>query len=108
MRDMVNRINEIKRFNIPVGKSITLMWNTHPDVVQTITDAMGPVEMDRRRREAENELTGRRLGGRFLWTTSNKRGWGALHFTTFGRKSGQERCVIIGYLDDGPNLVASR
>ena len=45
-------------------------------------------------------------GGRFVWTTSNKRGWGALRLTTIGRKSGQERSVIIGYLEDGPNLVA--
>ena len=45
-------------------------------------------------------------GGRFLWTTSNKRGWGALRLTTIGRKSGQERSVIIGYLEDGPNLVS--
>ena len=45
-------------------------------------------------------------GGRFLWTTSNKRGWGALRLTTIGRKSGQERSVIIGYLEDGPDLVA--
>ncbi len=45
-------------------------------------------------------------GGRFLWTTSNKRGWGALHLTTIGRKTGQERNVIIGYLEDGENLVA--
>jgi deazaflavin-dependent oxidoreductase (nitroreductase family) len=44
--------------------------------------------------------------GRFLWTTSNKRGWGALRLTTIGRKSGQERSVIIGYIEDGPNLVA--
>ena len=45
-------------------------------------------------------------GGRFLWTTSNKRGWGALHLTTIGRRSGNERSVIIGYLEDGPVLVA--
>ncbi len=45
-------------------------------------------------------------GGRFLWTTSNKRGWGALRLTTIGRKSGRERSVIIGYLEDGPNLIA--
>jgi F420H(2)-dependent quinone reductase len=45
-------------------------------------------------------------GGRFLWSTSNKRGWGALRLTTIGRKSGQERSVIVGYLEDGPNLVA--
>ena len=45
-------------------------------------------------------------GGRFLWTPASKRGWGALHLTTVGRKSGRERGVIIGYLEDGPNLVA--
>lgn len=44
-------------------------------------------------------------GGRFLWTTSSKRGWGALHLTTIGRKSGKDRSVIIGYLEDGPNLI---
>jgi F420H(2)-dependent quinone reductase len=44
-------------------------------------------------------------GGRFLWTTSNKRGWGALRLTATGRKSGQARSVILGYLEDGPNLV---
>jgi F420H(2)-dependent quinone reductase len=43
--------------------------------------------------------------GRFLWTTSNKRGWGALRLTTTGRRSGQERNVIIGYVEDGPDLV---
>jgi deazaflavin-dependent oxidoreductase (nitroreductase family) len=45
-------------------------------------------------------------GGRFLWTTSNKRGWGSLRLTTTGRKSGQERGVIVGYLEEGPDLVA--
>lgn len=44
-------------------------------------------------------------GGRFLWTPSNKRGWGALRLTTTGRRSGQERSVIVGYLEDGSNLV---
>jgi deazaflavin-dependent oxidoreductase (nitroreductase family) len=44
-------------------------------------------------------------GGRFLWTTSNKRGWGALRLTTIGRKTGEERTVIVGYIEDGPNLV---
>ena len=44
-------------------------------------------------------------GGRFLWTTSSKRGWGALRLTTIGRKSGMERSVIVGYIEDGPNLV---
>ena len=45
-------------------------------------------------------------GGRFLWTPGNRRGWGALHLTTTGRRSGQPRAVIIGYLEDGPDLVA--
>jgi len=44
-------------------------------------------------------------GGRFLWTPANKRGWGALHLTTVGRKSGQERNVVVGYIEDGPNLI---
>ena len=44
-------------------------------------------------------------GGRFLWTPANKRGWGALRLTTVGRTSGREREVIVGYLEDGPDLV---
>jgi deazaflavin-dependent oxidoreductase (nitroreductase family) len=32
-------------------------------------------------------------------------GWGALRLTTVGRRSGQDRNVIVGYLEDGPNLV---
>lgn len=44
-------------------------------------------------------------GGRFLWTTASKRGWGALRLTTVGRRSGRERGVILGYIEDGPNLV---
>lgn len=44
-------------------------------------------------------------GGRFLWTPANKRGWGALQLTTVGRRTGQQRAVIVGYLEDGPRLV---
>jgi F420H(2)-dependent quinone reductase len=44
-------------------------------------------------------------GGRFLWTPASKRGWGAMRLTAVGRKSGKERNVIVGYLEDGPNLV---
>lgn len=43
-------------------------------------------------------------GDRALWTTENKRGWGALRLTTTGRRTGQQRSVIVGYLEDGPNL----
>jgi deazaflavin-dependent oxidoreductase (nitroreductase family) len=47
----------------------------------------------------------RLAGGRVLWTPQNKRGWGALHLTTIGRKSGRRRSVIVGYIEDGPTPV---
>ena len=31
--------------------------------------------------------------------------WGALRLTTTGRRSGEPRSVILGYYEDGPNLV---
>jgi deazaflavin-dependent oxidoreductase (nitroreductase family) len=43
--------------------------------------------------------------GRFLWTPASKRGWGALHLTTVGRRSGAERRVMVGYLEDGASVV---
>lgn len=43
--------------------------------------------------------------GRFgLWRPKRK-GWGTLRLTTIGRRTGSERGVIVGYLEDGPNLV---
>ena len=53
-----------------------------------------------------HRLLHRLSGGRLLWTTTNKRGWGAMHLTTIGYRSGLPRQVIIGYLEEGPNLVA--
>lgn len=44
-------------------------------------------------------------GGRFLWTPAAKRGWGALLLTTTGRKTGRERHVVLGYIEDGADLV---
>lgn len=44
-------------------------------------------------------------GGRFLWTPVSKRGWGALRLTATGRRPGKERSVIVGYIEDGSNLV---
>jgi deazaflavin-dependent oxidoreductase (nitroreductase family) len=45
-------------------------------------------------------------GGRFgLWRPRAK-GWGALRLTTTGRRTGRPRGVILGYFEDGPNLVA--
>ena len=46
-------------------------------------------------------LTGGRLG---LWRPKPN-GWGTLRLNTIGRRSGRERSVMVGYFDDGPNLV---
>lgn len=43
-------------------------------------------------------------GRRGLWPPRPGR-WGAMRLTTTGRHSGQERSVILAYLEDGPNLV---
>jgi F420H(2)-dependent quinone reductase len=46
-------------------------------------------------------LTGGRLG---LWRPKPG-GWGTLRLTTIGRRTGTERSAILGYFEDGPNLV---
>lgn len=46
-------------------------------------------------------LSGGRLG---LWRPKPGK-WGALRLTTVGRRTGRERPVIVGYFEDGPNLV---
>jgi deazaflavin-dependent oxidoreductase (nitroreductase family) len=43
--------------------------------------------------------------GRFGLRRPKPDGWGMLRLTAIGRKSGEERSVILGYFDDGPNLV---
>ena len=44
-------------------------------------------------------------GGRFGLRRAKGNRWGMMHLTTIGRRSGQERGVILGYFDDGSNLV---
>ena len=39
-----------------------------------------------------------------LWRARADR-WGTMRLTTTGRRTGQPRSVIIGYLQDGPDLV---
>jgi F420H(2)-dependent quinone reductase len=46
-------------------------------------------------------VTGGRVG---LWRARSNR-WGTLRLTTTGRRTNQERSVILGYLEDGPNLI---
>ena len=43
-------------------------------------------------------------GRRGLWPPKVDR-WGTMRVTTVGRRSGQERSVILAYLEDGANLV---
>jgi hypothetical protein len=46
-------------------------------------------------------LTGGRLG---RWRPKPN-GWGAMRLSTVGRRTGLERSVMVGYCEDGPNLV---
>jgi len=53
-----------------------------------------------------HRVLNRLTGGRLLWKDGGKRGWGAMRLTTVGRKSGRARSVIIGYLQNGPDVIA--
>ncbi|MEJ7901785.1 MAG: nitroreductase/quinone reductase family protein [Thermomicrobiales bacterium] len=44
------------------------------------------------------------LGRLGLWPPREGK-WGAMRLTAIGRRSGQERSVILAYIEDGPNLV---
>jgi deazaflavin-dependent oxidoreductase (nitroreductase family) len=44
-------------------------------------------------------------GGRVGLRRAKANRWGMMRLTTTGRRSGEERSVILGYFDDGPNLV---
>lgn len=39
-----------------------------------------------------------------LWRPKPK-GWGALRLTATGRRTGRQRRVVVGYFEDGPDLV---
>lgn len=39
-----------------------------------------------------------------LWPSKPNK-WGAMRLTTVGRRTGKKRSVILGYYEDGPNLV---
>lgn len=44
-------------------------------------------------------------GGRAGLSRPKPKGWGTLRLTTTGRRTGQERSVMVGYYEDGANLV---
>ncbi len=72
--------SSVKAPRLPPRWFIRLAWSTHRGLYR---------------------LTGGRVG---LWRPKPN-GWGAMRLTTIGRRSGRERTVIVGYFEDGPNLV---
>ena len=44
-------------------------------------------------------------GGRFGLRTATADRWGMMRLRTVGRRSGKERTAILGYFEDGPDLV---
>lgn len=44
-------------------------------------------------------------GGRFGLRTATADRWGMMRLRTVGRRTGTERTAILGYFEDGPNLV---
>lgn len=47
----------------------------------------------------------RLLGARRALRPATDTKWGMMRLTTIGRKSGRPRAAILGYFEDGPNLV---
>jgi deazaflavin-dependent oxidoreductase (nitroreductase family) len=47
----------------------------------------------------------RATGGRVGLRTANPAQWGMLRLHTVGRQTGKERVAIVGFIEDGPNLV---
>ncbi len=44
-------------------------------------------------------------GGKLALRPAKATQWGTLHLTTVGRRSGRQRVAIVGFIEDGPNLV---
>ncbi|HYF72038.1 MAG TPA: nitroreductase/quinone reductase family protein [Nocardioides sp.] len=58
--------------------------------------------------QAHRAVVRRTDGRRGLWlpkTDGRKERYGVLRLTTTGRRSGQPRPVLVGYVEDGPDLV---
>jgi len=69
-----------RRVRLPPRWFIRLAWSTHRIMYR---------------------WTGGRLG---LWRPKPG-GWGTMRLTTIGRRTGRARAVIVGYVEDGANLV---
>ncbi len=69
-----------RRMNLPPRWLMKVFWDAHRAVVRASNGRKG------------------------LWAARPGK-WGALRLTTTGRHTGRPRRVILGYYDDGPNLV---
>jgi F420H(2)-dependent quinone reductase len=69
-----------RRAWLPPRWFVVLFWHGHRTVVRATRGRLG------------------------LWRPKPD-GWGALRLTTIGRRSGRPRQVLVGYFQDGPNLV---
>jgi deazaflavin-dependent oxidoreductase (nitroreductase family) len=69
-----------KKVRVPPRWFVRLAWSTHRGLYRITRGKIG------------------------LWRPKPGR-WGAMRLTTTGRRSGKERSVILGYFEDGPNLV---
>ncbi len=65
---------------LPPRWFVRLAWSTHRGIYRITRGRMG------------------------LWRPKPNK-WGTARLTTTGRRSGQERSVMVGYFEDGPNLV---
>jgi hypothetical protein len=54
--DLWQRIEQLRPYRLSLRSTVTLMWNTAPDVTAQLSAVLGPEEIERRRREADNEL----------------------------------------------------
>jgi hypothetical protein len=52
-----------------------------------------------------HRLIVRASGSRMGLSAARRGKWGTVRLTTVGRRSGEPRSVIVGYYEDGPNLV---
>ena len=68
------------RATLPQRWFVVAFWHAHRALVRTTRGRVG------------------------LWRPKPN-GWGALWLTTTGRRSGQPRQVLVGYIEDGDNLV---
>jgi deazaflavin-dependent oxidoreductase (nitroreductase family) len=72
--------NRASKVRVPPRWVVRLAWSVHRGVYRS---------------------TGGRIG---LWRPKRGR-WSTLRLTTNGRRSGRPHSVILGYVEDGPNLV---